>query len=72
MDDGTSFSTNKKKSYQVKIYRGNLNAYFYMKEASVERLVFYDSNSVTLQKRQNHGDSEELRVASSEQGGGMR
>lgn len=32
-----------------------------MKEASVERLVFYDSTQA-LQKRQNHGDSEELRV----------
>lgn len=31
--------------------------------------VFYDSKSVTLQKRQNHGDSKELRVANSEQGG---
>ena len=37
LDDGTSFSTNKK-SYQVKIYSRNLNAYFYVKEANVERL----------------------------------
>ena len=31
--------------------------------------IFYDSNSMALQKRQNHGDRKEFRVATSEQGG---
>lgn len=31
--------------------------------------IFYDSSSMTLEKRQNYGDSKELRVAGSEQGG---
>ena len=45
-------------SYEaMKRYGGNLSAYYLLKEANLKGGMLYDSNSMTLWKRQNYADS---------------
>ena len=58
--NGISF-TDKKMSYQaVKTHGGNLNAYYLVKEASLEGYILHDSNYMTLWKRQNYRHSRKV------------
>ena len=41
-------------------YGTNLNAYYSMKEANRKGYILYDSNYMTLWKRQNYRDSKKI------------
>ena len=58
-------------SYQVmKRHGGNLHAYYLVKEASLKRLILYDSDYMTFWKMQNYGDNKKISGARGSRGGG--
>ena len=58
-------------SYQTtKGHVGTLNAYCYLKIASLKGYMLYDSNYMTFWKRQNYGDSKRISDARGSRGNG--
>ena len=47
----------------TKRHRGNLNAYYYVKNQSEKGYILYDSNYMPFWKRKNYGDSKKKKKA---------